>query len=120
MDRSRKRGRTHFLRKGVHPLSAPTEAAAVAVVYALIVTPFFYHEPSRRELPRIFVSPLAGAEGRLTSFAKILSPLDPHLCARGGRSRFQAYCAWMRPRSGDASPRLPACLCAQPLNGFRQ
>lgn len=35
-------------------LFTPTEAAAVAVVYALIVPPFFYHEPSWRELPRIF------------------------------------------------------------------
>jgi very-short-patch-repair endonuclease len=24
----------------------------------------------------------------------------PSPCARGGRSRFQAYCAWMRPRIG--------------------
>ncbi len=35
-------------------LFTPTEAAAVAVVYALIVPPFFYKEPSWRELPRIF------------------------------------------------------------------
>ena len=32
----------------------PTEAAAVAVVYALIVPPLFYGEPSLRELPKIF------------------------------------------------------------------
>ena len=35
-------------------LFTPTEAAAVAVVYALIVPPFFYREPSWRELPKIF------------------------------------------------------------------
>jgi C4-dicarboxylate transporter DctM subunit len=35
-------------------LFTPTEAAAVAVVYALVVPPFFYREPSWRELPRIF------------------------------------------------------------------
>jgi len=35
-------------------LFTPTEAAAVAVIYALIVPPFFYHEPSWRELPKIF------------------------------------------------------------------
>lgn len=35
-------------------LFTPTEAAAVAVVYALIVPPFFYREPSWRELPGIF------------------------------------------------------------------
>lgn len=32
----------------------PTEAAAVAVVYALIVPPLFYKEPKLRELPKIF------------------------------------------------------------------
>ena len=35
-------------------LFTPTEAAAVAVVYALIVPPLFYREPSWRELPKIF------------------------------------------------------------------
>ncbi|MGH8661473.1 MAG: TRAP transporter large permease [Burkholderiales bacterium] len=35
-------------------LFTPTEAAAVAVVYALIVPPLFYREPSWRELPQIF------------------------------------------------------------------
>ncbi len=32
----------------------PTEAAAVAVVYALVVPPIFYREPALRELPQIF------------------------------------------------------------------
>ena len=35
-------------------LFTPTEAAAVAVVYALIVPPIFYREPALRELPKIF------------------------------------------------------------------
>lgn len=35
-------------------LFTPTEAAAVAVVYALVVTPFFYKEPAWREIPQIF------------------------------------------------------------------
>src|SRR5687768_15478689 len=35
-------------------LFTPTEAAAVAVVYALLVPPLFYREPSWRELPAIF------------------------------------------------------------------
>ena len=30
----------------------PTEAAAVAVVYALVVPPIFYREPALREIPR--------------------------------------------------------------------
>ncbi|MEZ5856854.1 MAG: TRAP transporter large permease [Hyphomicrobiaceae bacterium] len=33
----------------------PTEAAGIAVVYALIVPPIFYREPSLRELPQIFI-----------------------------------------------------------------
>lgn len=32
----------------------PTEAAAVAVVYALVVPPIFYREPAIKELPKIF------------------------------------------------------------------
>jgi tripartite ATP-independent transporter DctM subunit len=35
-------------------LFTPTEAAAVAVVYALMVPPIFYREPALRELPKIF------------------------------------------------------------------
>jgi C4-dicarboxylate transporter DctM subunit len=35
-------------------LFTPTEAAAVAVVYALVVPPLFYRELSWRELPQIF------------------------------------------------------------------
>jgi tripartite ATP-independent transporter DctM subunit len=35
-------------------LFTPTEAAAVAVVYALVVPPIFYREPALRELPKIF------------------------------------------------------------------
>jgi tripartite ATP-independent transporter DctM subunit len=33
----------------------PTEAAGVAVVYALTVPPIFYREPALRELPKIFI-----------------------------------------------------------------
>ena len=35
-------------------LFTPTEAAAVAVVYALLLPPIFYREPALRELPKIF------------------------------------------------------------------
>jgi tripartite ATP-independent transporter DctM subunit len=35
-------------------LFTPTEAAAVAVVYALLVPPIFYREPALKELPKIF------------------------------------------------------------------
>jgi tripartite ATP-independent transporter DctM subunit len=35
-------------------LFTPTEAAAVAVVYALVVPPIFYREPALREIPKIF------------------------------------------------------------------
>ena len=35
---------------------------------------------------------------RLPAARGVGNPSPP--CARGGRSRFQAYCAWMRPRSG--------------------
>jgi C4-dicarboxylate transporter DctM subunit len=38
----------------VFGLFTPTEAAAVAVVYALMVPPIFYREPALRELPKIF------------------------------------------------------------------
>ena len=38
----------------VFGLFTPTEAAAVAVVYALLVPPIFYREPALRELPKIF------------------------------------------------------------------
>jgi C4-dicarboxylate transporter DctM subunit len=38
----------------VFGIFTPTEAAAVAVVYALIVPPLFYKEPPLRELPKIF------------------------------------------------------------------
>ncbi len=38
----------------VFGLFTPTEAAAVAVVYALFVPPLFYKEPKLRELPKIF------------------------------------------------------------------
>ena len=33
-------------------LFTPTEAAAVAVVYALVVPPIFYREPALRSCPR--------------------------------------------------------------------
>ena len=35
-------------------LFTPTEAAAVAVVYALLLPPIFYREPALRDLPKIF------------------------------------------------------------------
>ena len=44
-------------------LFTPTEAAAVAVVYALVVPPIFYREPALRELPKIFADSRA-AVGR--------------------------------------------------------
>jgi tripartite ATP-independent transporter DctM subunit len=48
----------------------PTEAAAVAVVYALIVPPVFYREPSWRELPKIFADSarLSGVIGMIIGF----------------------------------------------------
>ena len=48
----------------------PTEAAAVAVVYALIVPPIFYGEPALRELPAIFADSarLSGVIGLIIGF----------------------------------------------------
>lgn len=48
----------------------PTEAAAVAVVYALIVPPIFYREPALREIPRIFADSarLSGVIGMIIGF----------------------------------------------------
>jgi C4-dicarboxylate transporter DctM subunit len=48
----------------------PTEAAAVAVVYALVVPPLFYREPSWRDLPRIFADSarLSGVIGMIIGF----------------------------------------------------
>jgi len=48
----------------------PTEAAAVAVVYALAVPPLFYKEPSWRELPEIFADSarLSGVIGMIIGF----------------------------------------------------
>jgi tripartite ATP-independent transporter DctM subunit len=48
----------------------PTEAAAVAVVYALVVPPIFYREPALRELPRIFADSarLSGVIGLIIGF----------------------------------------------------
>jgi C4-dicarboxylate transporter DctM subunit len=48
----------------------PTEAAAVAVVYALAVPPIFYREPSWRELPKIFADSarLSGVIGLIIGF----------------------------------------------------
>ena len=47
-----------------------TEAAAVAVVYALVVPPLFYREPSWRDLPRIFADSarLSGVIGMIIGF----------------------------------------------------
>ncbi|HRD75214.1 MAG TPA: TRAP transporter large permease [Hyphomicrobiaceae bacterium] len=48
----------------------PTEAAAVAVVYALIVPPIFYREPRLRDIPQIFVDSarLSGVIGMIIGF----------------------------------------------------
>jgi len=48
----------------------PTEAAAVAVVYSLIVPPLFYGEPALRELPQIFADSarLSGVIGMIIGF----------------------------------------------------
>ncbi|MGE0718181.1 MAG: TRAP transporter large permease [Alphaproteobacteria bacterium] len=48
----------------------PTEAAAVAVVYALIVPPIFYREPALRDLPQIFADSarLSGVIGMIIGF----------------------------------------------------
>lgn len=48
----------------------PTEAAAVAVVYALVVPPIFYREPALRELPAIFADSarLSGVIGLIIGF----------------------------------------------------
>ena len=48
----------------------PTEAAAVAVVYALAVPPIFYREPALRELPKIFADSarLSGVIGLIIGF----------------------------------------------------
>ncbi len=48
----------------------PTEAAAVAVVYALVVPPIFYREPALRELPAIFAESarLSGVIGLIIGF----------------------------------------------------
>jgi tripartite ATP-independent transporter DctM subunit len=48
----------------------PTEAAAVAVVYALIIPPIFYREPALRELPQIFADSarLSGVIGLIIGF----------------------------------------------------
>ena len=51
-------------------LFTPTEAAAVAVVYALFIPPIFYREPALREIPRIFVDSarLSGVIGMIIGF----------------------------------------------------
>jgi tripartite ATP-independent transporter DctM subunit len=51
-------------------LFTPTEAAAVAVVYALAVPPIFYREPALRDLPQIFADSarLSGVIGLIIGF----------------------------------------------------
>jgi tripartite ATP-independent transporter DctM subunit len=51
-------------------LFTPTEAAAVAVVYGLVVPPLFYREPSWREIPKIFADSarLSGVIGLIIGF----------------------------------------------------
>jgi tripartite ATP-independent transporter DctM subunit len=48
----------------------PTEAAAVAVVYALVIPPIFYREPALRDLPAIFADSarLSGVIGLIIGF----------------------------------------------------
>ncbi len=48
----------------------PTEAAAVAVVYALVIPPIFYREPALRDLPQIFADSarLSGVIGLIIGF----------------------------------------------------
>jgi tripartite ATP-independent transporter DctM subunit len=48
----------------------PTEAAAVAVVYALVVPPIFYREPKWRDIPGIFADSarLSGVIGLIIGF----------------------------------------------------
>lgn len=51
-------------------LFTPTEAAAVAVVYALVVPPIFYREPALRDIPKIFANSarLSGVIGMIIGF----------------------------------------------------
>jgi len=48
----------------------PTEAAAVAVIYALVIPPIFYREPALRDLPAIFADSarLSGVIGLIIGF----------------------------------------------------
>ena len=74
----------------------PTEAAAVAVVYALVVPPIFYGEPSLKELPKIFADSarlsgvigliigFVGAFGWVLTFSKF--PLEGGRSHRGHRA----------------------------------
>jgi C4-dicarboxylate transporter DctM subunit len=54
----------------------PTEAAAVAVVYALVVPPIFYREPALRELPQIFADSarLSGVIGMIIGAGQFQPP----------------------------------------------
>jgi C4-dicarboxylate transporter DctM subunit len=51
-------------------LFTPTEAAAVAVFYGLVIAPIFYREPSWREIPKIFADSarLSGVIGLIIGF----------------------------------------------------
>jgi C4-dicarboxylate transporter DctM subunit len=51
-------------------LFTPTEAAGVAVLYALVVPPIFYREPALSEIPAIFIDSarLAGVIGMIIGF----------------------------------------------------
>ena len=48
----------------------PTEAAGVAVIYALLIPPIFYREPALRDIPAIFIDSarLAGVIGMIIGF----------------------------------------------------
>ena len=71
----------------------PTEAAAVAVVYALAVPPIFYREPAWSELPAIFADSarLSGVIGLIIGFVGafgwVLTLLEIPLQGRRGHCR---------------------------------
>ena len=101
-DAAREKGTHTFLEKVCAPLY-PTSYVRVIRGYlcSSVVPLLFFLAPWRLILvvvspPRrsLTPAPLPSGEGRLES-------------ARGGRSRFQAFCAWMRPRSGMQRRNCP-------------
>ena len=99
----------------VFGIFTPTEAAAVAVVYALVVPPIFYREPALRELPKIFADSarlsgvismiigFVGAFGWVLSYSKFpfkvaeaISAIAP---SGGCSSCLSSPCTWSSARS---------------------